>query len=561
MTLLRLHLTYRDIQRLKSIVGVFIKHGFYPLMERLHLRRLISIPQRMLGRKTGEELEAIPLPVRTRLAFEELGPTFIKLGQILSTRPDMVPEEFIKEFLKLQDEVPAFAFQDVERTIKEELKASIGQLFKGFEETPVAAASIAQVHRAITLSGDEVVVKVQRPGIRELIERDTSILKYLARLILKYIPESHLYEPLGMVEEFSRTVAREMDFTLEASFTERFRRDLSHDTRVIIPRVYWELTTRRVLTLQRVEGIKADNVDKLRVEGIDTAVIAHIIVETFFKQVFDLGIFHGDLHSGNIFVLGPERVAFVDFGIVGRVTREMRDNLADIFIGIIEEDYDRLMKVYGRMGIIGEGIDLPTFKAEYQDLLLHYLGKPWRMVRLGEFLMEYIRLAGRYRIRLPREFLLLDKCIFELEGLIRLLHPDVDIFKEGHRFAIKLMEREISPTILARETWDTVMDYRDLIKVLPEQMGQILKKMIDDRFTIDFMHKGLDELIGEMDRSSNRLTFGLIVSALIVGSSLVIAFGTGPTIFGLPLLGVAGFTVAGFLGIWLAFLILKSGKF
>lgn len=561
MRFLRLHLTYRNIQRLRSIVGVFIRHGFYPLMERLHLHRLISLPQRVMGKRVSGELETISLPVRARLAFEELGPTFIKLGQILSTRPDMIPEEFVKEFLKLQDEVPPFPFDDVEKVIKEELKRPIDQLFKVFEEMPVAAASIAQVHRAITLEGDEVVVKVQRPGIKELLETDTSIFNYLARLIIKHIPESRLYDPSGMVEEFQRVVSKEMDFTLEASFTERFRKNLSNIPGVVIPAVYWGLTTRRVITLQRVGGIKVDNIEGLKCEGIDTTRVASIIVEAFFKQVFDFGLFHGDLHSGNIFVLGPEEVAFVDFGIVGRVTPEMRDNLADIFIGLIEEDYDRLMKVYTRMGIIGEDVDMPAFMGEYQDFLLHYFGRPWKMVRLGEFFMEYIRLASRFKIRLPREFLLLDKCIFELEGLIRLLHPDLDIFREGHRFAIELMKREWSPTVFVRESIDTINKYRELIKALPHQMDQILKKMIGDKFTIDFMHKGLEDLIGEMDRSSNRITFGLIVSALIVGSSLIIAFGRGPTIFGLPLLGVAGFTVAGFLGIWLAFLILRSGKF
>ncbi|MBI5286343.1 MAG: AarF/ABC1/UbiB kinase family protein, partial [Deltaproteobacteria bacterium] len=418
-----------------------------------------------------------------------------------------------------------------------------------------------QVHKAVTLDGDEVVVKVQRPRIRELIETDIYILNYLARLALKYIPESHLYDPMGMAGEFSRVIEKEMDFTLEASYTERFRRNFSKDPRILIPGVYWELTTRRVLTLERVGGIKVDRIERLKEEGIDVEKIALLIAEAFFRQVFEFGLFHGDLHSGNIFVLGPEKVAFVDFGIVGRVDREMVGNLADILIGLIEEDYERLMRVYQRMGILGEDIDIPAFISEYQDLLLHYFGKPWKMAKLGELLMEYIKLTTRYKVKLPREFLLLDKCIFELEGLGRLLYPEADILKEGHRFAIELMKKEVSPATAVRETIDTVRDYQEFGRNFPKQMGQILNKMISDKFTIDFMHKGLEDFIGEVDRSSNRITFGLIVSALIVGSSLVIAFGGGPSIFGLSALGIAGFTVAGFLGIWLAFLILRSGKF
>ncbi len=561
MTFLRIHLAYKNIQRLRQIITILIKHGFYPIIERIHLTKLISIPQRIVGKKATIEQEALSLAVRTRLAFEELGPTFIKFGQILSTRPDILPEEFIKEFLKLQDEVPSFAFQDVVKVVEQEFKKSVKELLREIEEKPVAAASIAQVHKAVTMDGKDVVIKVQRPDIEAIIDNDISILQYLAKLIVKYIPESRSYDPVGMVEEFGGIIKKEMDFTLEASYTERFRKNHSDDPRVLIPAVYWNLTGKKVLTMERITGIKIDNIEKLRESGIDTEKISHIVAEVLFRQVFEFGVFHGDLHSGNIFVTGPEQIAFVDFGIVGRVDKEMQENLADIFVGLLSEDYELLTRVYLRMGILPEDIDEATFKREYQDMLFSYFGKPFKRTSVGELLMSYIRLASRYRIRMPRELLLLDKCILELEGLGRLLHPDVNVLVESQQFARRLIAKRFGPAAMMKDAVDTVMEYRTFTKALPVQISQILKKMMSDKFTIDFVHRGLEDLMGEMDRSSNRLTFAIIVAALIIGSSLVIAFDSGPKLFGYPFLGILGFVVAGVLGLWLAFLILRSGKF
>lgn len=561
MTFLRIHLAYKNIRRLRRIITILARHGFYPIVERIHLTKLISIPQRILGGKATPEEEAISFAARTRLAFEELGPTFIKFGQILSTRPDILPDEFIKEFLKLQDEVPAFPFQDVIKAIEREFKRPWNELFREIEERPVAAASIAQVHRAVTTDGKNVVIKVQRPDIDTIIDNDIAILQYLAKLIVKYIPESRVYDPVGMVDEFGATIRKEMDFNLEASYTERFKKNHSDDPRILIPAIYWNLTGKRVLTMERIEGVKADNVEKLRENGIDTEKISHIIAETMFRQVFEFGIFHGDLHSGNIFVAGPEKVAFVDFGIVGRVDREMQENLADIFAGLVSEDYEMLTRVYLRMGILPEDIDETAFKREYQDMLFSYFGKPFKRTSVGELLMSYIRLASRHRVRMPRELLLLDKCILELEGLGRLLHPDVNVLVESQQFARRLIARRFAPAAMAKGAIDTAREYQIFTRTLPSQITQILKKMTSDKFTIDFMHKGLEDLMGEMDRSSNRLTFGIVVAALIVGSSLVLAFGGGPKLFGLPFLGILGFLIAGFLGLWLAFLILRSGKF
>lgn len=561
MKSLRLHLAYKNIKRLRSIIAVFVKHGFQPLMERLHLTGLISLPQRIMGKKRAREEDERTIAIRARLVLEELGPTFIKFGQILSTRPDIIPEEFIKELMKLQDEVPPVPYKAVVSVIEAEFKKPISDLFSSVDEIPIAAASIAQVHRATTVSGDSVVIKVQRPGILSTIETDISILGYLARLAVKYIPESELYDPLGMVDEFSRMIKRELDFTLEASYTERFRENFKGDDRVLVPRVYWDLTGNQVLTMERVSGIKVDRVDKLRGKGIDTETVAHLIADIFFKQVFKLGLFHGDLHSGNLFVISEKKIALVDFGIVGRIDGKMKQHLADILIGMVTEDFDALIKVYLKMGILPEGIDKVSFEREYYDIMLHYFGRPFKHVRMGELLMDYVRLAARHNIKLPRDLLLFDKCLVELEGLARVLYPEVNILEESEPYARMLIKERLSPVNVAKDTVSTVADYQELLKGLPSNIGQLMKKVLDDKLTIEFYHRGLEEFMGEMDRSSNRLTFGLIVAALVIGSSLVIVSGITPTILGFPALGFIGFVAASLLGLWLAIQILRSGKF
>ncbi|MBI1912053.1 MAG: ubiquinone biosynthesis protein UbiB [Deltaproteobacteria bacterium] len=561
MRSLRFHLAYKNIKRLRTIVSILARHGFRPLMETLHLTPLISIPERLIGRKVSKAEEGLTIPVRARLAIEELGPTFIKFGQILSTRPDVIPQEFITELLKLQDEVAPFPFKDAVKVIENQFKKPLSELFSYVNETPIAAASIAQVHRAITLSGEEAVIKIQRPGIQEVVETDIQILNFLAKLFIRYVPESRLYDPVGVVDEFSRVIRREMDFTLEASYTERFRENFREEPRLKIPEVFWELTGRNVLTMEEVRGIKIDRVESLRAAGMDTENIAHLLADVFFKQVFEHGLFHGDLHSGNIFVLEENRIALVDYGITGMIDDEMRQNLADILISFASEDFEGTVKVYQRMGILPEDIDKTSFEREYYDIIVHYLGRPFKSVKLGELLLDYIRVAARHNIRLPRDLLLFDKCLIELEGLARLLYPDVDLLAESEPYAEKLYKERLTPSRILKDTAKTLSEYKELAEEFPSQAGRIMRKIIEDKVTINFAHKNLEDFMGEIDRSSNRLTFGIIVAALIVGSSMVIAAETSPKVLGLPALGIVGFIIASFLGLWLAFQILRSGKF
>ncbi len=560
MKTLRAHLAYRNIKRLRYIVGVLLKHGFAPLMERLHMTRLISIPARLAVRRKSRAKESLTEPVRLRLALEELGPTFIKAGQILSTRPDILPDEYIKELLKLQDSIPPVPFGEAMRVLEGELGKPWGELFRSIEKIPVAAASIAQVHKAVTLSGRDVVIKIQRPGIEKTIATDISILKYLAGLLERHAPESRPYDPVGVTEELSLIIHKELNFNLEASFTEKFRENFRDDARVEVPGVFWDLSATRVLTMERVHGVKVDQVDELKERGIDSGKVASVLMDVFFKSVFEFGLFHGDLHPGNIFVINNEKIAFVDFGMVGRVDRVMRRDLADVLISLIKEDYDAITKVYLRMGILPENIDRARFKREYADALVNYLGRPAMNARFGELLMDYVRLAASHHIRLPREFILFDKCIIELEGLMRILAPSTNIVEASEPYAKKLLKKRLDPRLVMEDTLTTLGDYNELLREFPGRAESIMAEMAEGRLRIEFLHRGLDNFMSEMDRASNRLTFGLIIAALVIASALVITSGVKPSILGYPAFGILGFLVASGLGFWLVIQILRSGK-
>lgn len=559
MLLLKVQMTYKNIQRMRHIVAVLIKHGFYSVVERMNLHRILPLSKR-LRKKAVEEAE-LSIPERIRLVFEELGPTFIKLGQLLSSRPDIFSEEYIEEFRKFQDKVPPFSFDKAIQQIEGEFKRKVDELFLDIEKEPIAAASIAQVHRAVLLDGREVVVKVQRPGIEKTIDTDISIMYTLANLLLKYFPELAILGPVDIVNEFSRTIRKEMNFTLEASNTMKFRNMFKNKPHVYIPDVYWEFTSKRVLTLERIRGIKIDNVERLKNEGIDPARIAHILGETFLGMVMVEGFFHGDFHAGNIFVLGPEEIALVDFGITGRITDELKESLATIFIGLATQDYDTLVNEYARMGLLPDVIDLMEFKRDYRDLMEPFFVKPFEHTSLGELLMGYIRVSFRYGIRHPKELLLLNKCIIEIEGIGRVLDPKVDLLKEAQPYAKEFIRERYSPSKVMGEVVHDIKEVNALVKEAPSQLRQIMKKMINDKFTIDFVHVGLENFYSEIDRSSNRVSFALIISALIIGSSMVIQSGLGPMFMGFPIVGIIGFAIAGILGLALAISILRSGRF
>ncbi|GAB4257638.1 MAG: AarF/UbiB family protein [Deferrisomatales bacterium] len=551
--------TVRSINRIREIALILSKHGFNQLIEAAGLARLLPISRRFRGR-SGAAGET-PAPVQLRMALEDLGPTFIKLGQMLAARPDLVPSEYVEEFKKLQDEVPPFPFAEARRILEEETGGPLERTFARVDPEPLAAASIAQVHRALLADGTRVVCKIRRPGIERTVSQDLATLYLVVGLAERYLPETRPFHLRQIVDEFARTIRRELDLFLEAANTERFHKDFADFEGVVVPAVHWEFTTRKLLVLDAVEGDPADDRDALEARGIDPKETADLLARAFLYQVFDKGLFHGDLHAGNLLVTPDGRLAMLDFGAVGYLSEDLQEALGHLFVSLIGRDYGALADGYLHLGVADEPVDIRAFQRDLLEFIEPYYGRPLKDLRLGAILREASQIAVRHRLRVPPDLILLARSLLTVEGIARSLDPEFQILDLAAPYARKLLMRRLDPRRQSRRLARAARDLREFAQAVPSQVTQILQKMIESKFAVDFVHKGYEPMLDEMDRSTNRLSFSLVISALIIGSSLIVLSGRGPLLWEFPVLGIFGFLLAGVLGFGLAIAILRSGKF
>jgi len=560
MQVSRIARTYRNLKRYRQILMVFLRYGFDDIVDRIGIAYYIKLGKKIIPKYKEQELEKITTAERLRLTFEELGPSFIKLGQILSIRPDLIPANFIQEFQKLQDEVPPFSTEQVRTIVESEFGQTIEKLFHSFEEQPLAAASIAQVHRAVTKDGEDVVVKIQRPAIRRIIETDINILFDLANLIDRYIPETELYNPIGIANEFAKTIRRELDFIREGRNIERFRRNFENDDTVYVPKVYWDLSTDKVVTLEYIEGIKVSEFDELETAGLDKKKIAYYGGNATLKQVFEHGFFHADPHPGNVLVLPDNVLAPIDFGMMGTIDDDLKEILGDLLYAIIKKDVNKILRVFSEIGITEDTTDERSLKNDVADFLDRYYQIPLYQLNVETLLSEFSEIVRRHHIKLPTDFTLMGKVLVTSEGVGRTLDPMFDMITMTKPYVQKLMMRRLDPRRHLQEFTYTLDDFSRLIKILPSELKTILSKVKKGELNIKFEHRGLQQFILELDRASNRLAFSLIIAALIIGSSLIVQVDKGPALFGFPIFGLFGYVIAAILGLWLAIAILRSGK-
>lgn len=552
--------TLRNLQRYKQIVLVLMKYGFDDILSRLKFDFYIKLKSTIKLKHKDTDLKRVTAAHRLRLAMEELGPTFIKLGQILSVRPDLISVDMVEEFQKLQDEVPSFPIDQVHAIIRNQLGESTSKLFKQFDDQPIAAASIAQAHRAMTMDGDEVVVKVQRPGISQLIETDINILSDLALLIEKYIPESEFYEPSKIVEEFARTIRKELDFIREGRNIDRFSRNFENDESIHVPKVYWELTSFQILSMEYIDGIKASQISALDAAGLDRKVIAHNAAICSLEQMFIHGFFHADPHPGNIFILDNNVIAPIDYGIMGSIDQELRLALGDLLAAIIKKDANRILRVFQNLNIIQTDIDERGLRTELTDFMERYYRIPLARLDMRRLINEFIETIKRYKIRLPADMTMMAKALIIAEGVGRKLDPEFDFIELANPYVKRLILRKLDPRRYLSDFVDIVDDLEQLIRIFPAEARSILQKIKKGQLTIKFEHQRLENLIRDLDKASNRLSFSLVIASIIIGSSLIVRLDKGPLLFGFPIIGILGFLIAGLLGLWLVIAIIRSGN-
>jgi len=552
--------TYRHVNRYRQILTVLFKYGFGDLIDQLNVGQYLEIGMQMISRKRRERVDKLTRSERIRMVLEELGPTFVKLGQILSTRPDLVPVELIGELSKLQDEVPPFPVSSVREIIKTEIKGPIENIFQRFDEVPLAAASIGQVHRARLKSGEEVIVKVQRPDIIKTIEVDLEILLHLASLMERHVEGWEIHRPTRIVEEFSRTLEKEIDYTIETLNAERFARQFTSNPTVYVPRVFREVSTKQILTMEHVDGIKASEIDKLDEEGFDRKIIASRGAELILEQVFEYGFFHADPHPGNIFILPDNVICYLDFGMMGRVDRRAREDFADIVYAYVSRDESKIVDALLRVVEWDIDPDRRALERDVGDFVESYLYKPLKELRIEDILKQVLELITHHKLLLPPDIFLMVKALAQVEGLGLVLDPDFDMTEKAEPFIKRLKLKRLFPKRVMGDFLDSGGELVQLLKEIPGELRDITKQLRQGKVNIGFEHRGLENFMFEMDRSSNRIAFALVVASLIIGSSLIIMSDLGPFLFGFPILGLAGFSMAGILGIWLLISILRSGR-
>ena len=435
----------QNIDRLRQILQVLVKYGFGYIVDRLKIDQNI-VRKNLIRFVPIKKLDIFDMPVqvRARKVFEELGPTFIKLGQILSTRPDVIPLEFCKELEKLQDEVPAFEYEKVEEEIRNELKNPVDKIFNNFSREPEAAASLSQVHFAELKTGENVVVKVQRPGIRKVITKDLKILDGLAKLMEKHIEEIKIYNPVGIVNEFKETILKEIDFNAEATHVVRFQKNFKDNTTVYVPKVFHDLSTGRVLTIERIEGTKITDIERIEKLGLDRKQIAVNGANAILKQIFIDGYFHADPHPGNIFVIEGNKIVFLDYGMVGRIDEATKDHLANILTAIIEQDIPEISAAFTTMGLIEE-VDVRKLNLGLADLMDSYYGIPLKELRIGPLLVDIVKLVSRYKVKIPPDLFLLAKTMLTIESVGTRLCPEFNMTNQAKHFVEELIKSRYSP--------------------------------------------------------------------------------------------------------------------
>ncbi|MCG6907496.1 MAG: AarF/ABC1/UbiB kinase family protein [Desulfobacteraceae bacterium] len=556
----------RGFRRLGTIARVLVRHGFGVVADRLSARPVSR-------RKTdGPTASGSPAPRRIRRVLEELGPSFIKLGQLMSTRADVFPPEYIDEFKKLQDQVPPLAFAEIKALIEAELGQPLAVLFADFPAESIAAASVAQVYAARLADGTPVAVKVVRPGIAKKIREDIRLMYTLAARLEKNFALGRVLGAVNIVQEFERTIFNELDMLREAGNIEKFAANFKSVEDICVPEIYWELTTPSVLVMSFVEGVKVDEVAAIRAAGIDPREIALIGLRSLSRQLMEFGFFHADPHPGNTIVMPDGRVGLVDFGIMGYLDEETMHQVAHVFLGYAERDYDLVMEALLASGVLpSEGVDLARFRRDLKDISEPFYGRSLQTISVRDVYDQVMQLVSKYQIHLPRNLLLLFKTLIQTEALGKTLNSDASILTVMKPYARQLLQKGYESRKILRNMGQELRNSGNYLKTAPKLIHDILKQTATGKQVVALRHTGFNQLNQKFERSVNRLVIGLIVSASTIAAALILNSDQTVIQFQVRLLGyqslsltavlgVVGYCIATVLGLWLIISIFRSGK-
>ncbi len=561
----------RNVGRFAQIINVLAKHGFWSFLESSGIKNWLTPEQVRTVEKIdrsevdpsviqGNSRTDLSLPRRMREAIEELGPTFIKFGQMLASREDLLPESYIAEFSKLHKDVATIPYSAIRRTLAEDLGDEGLSKFVEISETPLAAGSIGQVHKATLSDGSQVVVKVQRPKIVEQIRTDLDLMEVLAGLVEKYIPELKALRLVLTVEEFARSLEWELDFIREAGNTTKISQNFSEVPEVVAPEVFWDLTSTRVLTLSYVEGYSITEKGLLEAAELDPKVLVERGLNMFLKMVFIDGLYHGDLHAGNLLALSGNKIGVLDFGLTVRLSRSIRESLAGLLVALVDEDYESLVAHFMDLANPSANFDAEAFEEAISNELSPFVGVSWAKIRTGKLLWSLAKVSAQHGAPLPRPMILFFRSLVSFEGVGAKLNPDFDIISTSKKFSEDLVRKMYSQENIQHHALVLARDFSVLAKHAPRQIRGLLKQVADGKMQLNISSKDLKYTALMLDRLMSRIAVSIILASLIVGSSILVLAKVGEEYFHMSFFGIIGFSIAGVLGLYVVWSVLSGGS-
>lgn len=544
---------YSHLKRYNQVIKVLLKYGFEDLVSYMNEKKRFSFIKKIVPSSTYNQSLNLTKWEKIRLVCEELGPTFIKFGQILSNRSELLPPELIRELEKLQDRVPPLAAGTAVTVIETELKKTLKDIFVSFEEAPFAAASMAQVHRGVLLSGEHVVMKIQRPGIKETIQSDIKVMYYLAEVFSRRIPSLKSFDPVGLVKNFEESITRELDFIHESINIQRFHNNFESDTKdesyVHSPKIYPLYTTTRLLTMEYVEGIKISDIPKLKENGYDTELLAKRLANSYFKQVFNYGFFHADPHPGNLLVIPGNKICYLDYGMMGNILRRDLEALGSLFLAINSKDSRRIIRSIQQLSDVNVIKNYRELENDVTEFMQNHAYRNINQNEISTVLLELKDIIIKHGFKVPTHFFLLVRSMVAIEGNIKMLDPNMDLSKVVKPFLIKLAAKNYNPVQFLKRMFNSVYEMGMYMEDFPRDLKNAIRRINSGEIKVDLRHKGIDPLVHTLNRVTKQLVSAMIIAALVIGSSQMIIHNIHPLWGRYSSWGVIGIIIAGLLSL------------